>query len=113
MISSGGSDGGAGGSGSVPNRRTLCSSVGGGVSGPCVSCASALPALSADTKMTKTKNAKARVIRRSRRRFARSETESRKAGPKDLHLEAWQGNSYRFGCAQTDMNFLEIGRAHV
>src|SRR5260370_35236419 len=89
MISSGGSDGGAGGSGSVPNRRTLCSSVGGGVSGPCVSCASDLPALRDDTKMAKTKNAKARVIRRSRRRFARSETESRKAGPMALNLKRW------------------------
>src|SRR6266853_4291475 len=39
MISSGGKDGGAGGSGSVPNRRTSCPSAGVGVSGPCASCA--------------------------------------------------------------------------
>src|SRR5260370_3266553 len=50
MISSGCSDGGAGGSGSVPSRRTLCSSLGAGVSGPCESCALALDAPAAPAK---------------------------------------------------------------
>src|SRR6267154_592406 len=49
-ISSGGNDGGAAGSGSVPSRRTSCPSAGVGVSGPCASCALATnpPAASAN-----------------------------------------------------------------
>ena len=77
IISSGGSEGGAGGSGSVPSRRTLCSSLGAGVSGPCESCALALDAAAAPAKMANTNNARARVILRSRR-FS--------AGPKDLNV---------------------------
>lgn len=52
MISSGGNDGGAGGSGSVPSRSTLCSSEGAGVSGPCASCPRIIPSLTVTAKST-------------------------------------------------------------
>src|SRR5260370_15691534 len=75
MISSGCSDGGAGGSGSVPSRRTLCSSLGAGVSGPCESCALALDAPAAPAKTAN--NAKYLAIRQPRAPVAAADRRGR------------------------------------
>src|SRR5260370_12385656 len=75
MISSGCSDGGAGGSGSVPSRRTLCSSLGAGVSGPCESCALALDAPAAPAKTAS--NVKYLAIRQPRAPVAAADRRGR------------------------------------